>query len=236
MADDATLISLNESIARKDLALRKFAQDTNNYYGVIQGYVSLLEMQMEGDERVAKCLEPINSALDLGIKLNKQISALYRSVDMMVVRKNLAELVQSTAADYAAANNYSVDVMGHTEEILLELSVVTQLIKDLCTLAKKAANPKATFELASVTLSQDEAARMVLDAPAGKYAQITIEIDTTAIEEDDETLFFNPFVISAEDSKDIGVGGIFGILRNHGGNIDVASNDQTMIINIYFPV
>jgi len=227
-------------MARTDLALRKFAQkiahDTNNYYGVIQGYVSLLEMQMKDDERVAKCLDPIKSALDSGIKLNKQISSLYRTTDIMVVRENLAELVKSTTAEFAAANNYIVDVNGETEEVLLEVPVATKLIKDLCMLAKTAGNPKATFVLDSVTLSEDEAARMILDAPAGKFVQITFEINTAEMEQNDETLLFNPFNTSADDSNDLGVGGIFGILRNHGGNLDMASNDQTMIIKIYFPV
>ncbi len=240
MADDSTPITMNESIARNDLAIRKFAQiiahDTNNYYGVIQGYISLLEMQMKGDERVEKCLIPIKSALNSGIVLNKQISSLYRKTDIMVVREKLSDLVKSAIADFTASNDFIVEVEGETEDVLLEVPTVNKLIKDLCMLAKIAGNSKARFLLDSVTLSEDEAARMILKTPGGKFAEITFEFDKVDIEQDDETLFFNPFTISAEETRDIGVGGIFGVMRNHGGNLDVASNNQTMIIKIYFPV
>ncbi len=239
MTDKSAQISLNESIARKDLALRKFAQkiahDTNNYYGVIQGYVSLLEMLDIDDEDMTKYLVPIKSAVNSGIALNQQISSLYRSANIMVVTRNLADLVRAAAAEFVAGNDYTVDVDGTTGELQLDAPAVTELINDLCTLAKTAGNPKASFVLASVTLTEDDTANMILDSLAGKFAEITFKIDTAKMDQDDETKFFNPFIIAATGSKELGVGGVFALLRNHHGNIDVTSHDQTMTIKIYFP-
>ncbi len=51
----------------------------------------------------------------------------------------------------------------------------------------------------------------------------------------EETAFLDPFVLDEDSSRDLGIALLFNTLGNHGGNLDVAAEDQLVTITLYFP-
>ena len=77
MVQPESSITLNESVRRKVQALqafaRKIAHDTNNFYSVLQGYISLIAMSVTSDRDLQKFLLPIVNVLHAQLREHKTI-------------------------------------------------------------------------------------------------------------------------------------------------------------------
>jgi len=119
--------------------VRKIIHDTNNCYGIIQGYLSLLEMESADDENLRKFLPPMKDALQSGIDLNKRLAEFYRPSQEMVIEVDLASITREVCATFAQEHDFAVEVMvsGKPKPILLNEPAIRALVGNLCSLAKK---------------------------------------------------------------------------------------------------
>lgn len=236
-----TSITLNESIRRKVHALQtmvqKIVHDTNNYYGILQGYLSLLGANLADDENLRKFLSPMEEALRTGIALNKRLAEYYRASQVMLVDVDLAAVVGEACSAFAREHDFAVDlsVASDLEPLLLEETAVRSLVANLCLLAKETKTSPACLELAPIELEEKDIAAMVLDSQPGPYVRLQTTVSLAGYSQEEETEFLNPFAISIDHAKDLGLALLFSTLLNNGGNLDVAIQDQCITLAIYFP-
>ncbi len=234
-------VTLNESIRRKIHALqtmaRKIVHDTNNYYGILQGYLSLLKMKSADDENLRKFLPPMMEALQSGIDLNKRLAEFYRPSLEMVIEVDLASVTREVCAIFAQEHDFPVEVIvsGKPKPIHLNEPAIRALVGDLCLLAMKSGTSPAKVELAPVELDEAAIAAMVLDCQLGPYLCLRTTISLADYPQEEDTEFFNPFALEQDYHSGLGLALLCNILRNHGGNLDIASRDRHLTLNIYFP-
>ena len=234
-------VTLNESIRRKVHALqsmaRKIVHDTNNYYGILQGYLSLLEMKSADDENLRKFLPPMKEALQAGIDLNKRLAEFYRPVQEMVTKVDLASVAREVCASFSQEHDFAVGVAvaGEPKPILLNEPAIRALVGNLCSLAQKSGTSPASFELSPAGLEEAAIAAMVLESRPGPYLRLRTTISLANYPQEEETEFLNPFAFEPDDSSGLGLALLYNTLQNHGGNLDITSSDKRLTLNIYLP-
>ncbi len=234
-------VTLNESIRRKIHALQTMAQkivhDTNNYYGILQGYLSLLEMKSADDENLCKFLPPMKDALQSGIDLNKRLAKLYRLSQEMVTEVDLASVAREVCAAFAQEHDITVEVIvsGKQKPILLNEPTIRALVGDLCLLVEKSGTSPAQLELAPSELEEEAIAAMVLESQPGPYVCLRTTISLAEYPQEEDTEFLNPFAFEPDDSSGLGLALLYNTLQNHGGNLDITSRDKCLTLNLYLP-
>ncbi len=235
------LISLNESIRRKfdaaGLMAQKIAHETNNYYGIIQGYISLMEMQLNANDKLAQMLIPIKEALHSGIQLNKRLAAFYGSTNIMGADVDLVAAVKDACATFSRAGDLAVEVTVKEElpPVYLDEPAVQSLLRDLCLLLKVTGTSPAALILSRAQLDEGTIAGMVLDSQPGSYACVQATISLSDYDQPEATAFMNPFAFDTGDPMSLGLALIYGILRNHEGNLDVSVDHAQLALRLYFP-
>lgn len=234
-------ITLNESIFRKINALQTIARSivhkTNNYYGIIQGYLSMLEIKPTSNENVRKFLPPMKEALQSGIALNKRLAEFYRPSQEITAKVDLAAVVREVCTAFTQKENFALKVVvsGDFEDIPLNETTIKSLIGDLCHLAKITGTSPAQIELAPVDLEAETTTTLVMESQPGPYVRLRTALSLADYPQKEETEFLNPFANEYEYSSELGLALLWIALQNHGGNLDVTARDEHIIIDLYFP-
>ena len=241
MAQPDSSITLNESIRRKVLALqslaRKIAHDTNNFYSVLQGYISLIEMKVTTEQELQKFLLPMKDAIDSGIALNRVLATYYRPAQVMVVPVDLAQLANEECENFKKTHEFIVKaiVEGQLKLVTLEEPAIRSVVRNLCLLAQVTKTPQARLELSAAELDEDTLKGMVLESRAGPYICMRLTVSLVDYPQQEETEFLNPFALTLDQKKDPGPAMIFQVMQNHGGNLDITSQDRKLTMSLYFP-
>ncbi len=241
MAQPDSSITLNESIRRKVQAVqalaRKIAHDTNNFYSVLQGYISLMEMRPASDQEFQKFLPPMKDAIDSGVALNRVLATYFRPAQVMVAPVDLALLAREECENFKQTYKFTVQaiVEGPLEPVSLEEPAVRSMVRNLCLLAQATKTPKARLELSTAELDDDSIKGMVLESRSGSYICMRLTVTLADYPQQEETEFLNPFVLSLDPKKDPGPAMIYQVMQNHGGNLDITSQDPKLTVALYFP-
>lgn len=234
-------ITLNESVARKINALRAMARsivhETNNYYGILQGYLSMLEMKLSNDEVVRKYLPPMKEALQAGIELNKQLSEFYHPYQDIIEEVNLETVTREVCTTFAQKENFALKVVVTADLGTLPLNeaIAKSLIMDLCQLAKETGTSPAQIELASLDLDAKTITILIMESQPGPYVRLRMSVSLAHYQQKEETEFLNPFVDQHEYSSELGLASLWIALQNHNGNLGITIQDDNAIIDLYFP-
>ena len=237
----ASAISLNESLRRKLGASRLMAQkithDTNNYYGILQGYISLMEMKSPLEGKQGEYLEAMTEALQAGIRLNRVLASIYRQTSAMVALADLAALAREVSRLHADEHGTSVEVIVADEvaPFLFEESSLQKAIAYLCLLAQTTSTPQPQLIIARTELHAESISELVLHSRPGPYVTLEMSVALSTYEQDEETAFLNPFALSFNGDNGLGLAELFSILENHDGSLDVSKADERLTLRLHFP-
>ena len=232
--------SLNRDIQRTWLALKSIAQkmvhDTNNIYGAIQGYVSLLEMSPGGNEQLEKYLPAMHDALRTGVDRNKAIAAFYRQTELMVINVDPLPTIREEVAGYASDNGYEVTVSATDDlpPLPLDEPIFRQMIVKLCFLAEQTDTETPQFDLSRVDLSEDDIDSLVMEGSAGSYMRLGLRFKAADVN-GDATRFLEPFRMSPAPNDDLGLAMVLPGVANHRGNLDLWREGDSFNLSLYFP-
>jgi PAS domain S-box-containing protein len=219
------------------------AHNFNNLLAVMLGYAELLRDKdpEEGDFRAA--VEEIIKAGLRSRDLIRQLLAMGRRQVVELVPADLNHIINDsrTILRQAIRENVAIEyrlssapcpVMadaGRIEQVLLNLALNAQdaILRD----------GSLIFETSETFLGETPARRHD-DMPAGKY--ILLRVTDTGVGMDRKTMdrIFDPFFTTKEQGKGTGLGlsTVYGIVKQHGGNIEVESEPgQGSRFEICFP-
>jgi len=219
------------------------AHDFNNILTVILGHASLLTMQPLDAKSLASA-QQIKEASERAAGLTRQLLAFGRKqlarprpIDLNLLVGNLSKMLQRLLGeDISLQINFSSEPAmveadpGMMEQVLMNLSVNS-----------RDAMPRGGQLIITVKACEvdQEHASQLVDARPGKFICLS-HVDTGAgIPPENLTRIFEPFFTTKELGKGTGLGlaTVFGIVKQHGGWVEVESElSKGSTFNVFLPI
>ena len=219
------------------------AHDFNNLLTAIRGYTELARMNIAALHPAQKDLAEVLKAADRAAKLTGQLLAFSRR---QIISPKVLDLNDVVADVHKMLRR----LIGEDIELVtipapepawakVDTSQIQQALMNLAVNARDAMpqGGKLTIEIANVTL--DEAyARNHAETVPGDYVLLSVSDTGTGMSDEVKAHLFEPFFTTKEPGKGTGLGlaTVYGIVKQHGGNIWVYSElGQGTTFKIYLP-
>ena len=220
------------------------AHDFNNILNVIMGYGSLFELRMRSDDPLRSNLGQIMAAAERGANLTRSLLSFARKQAINPRTTRLQDIISRVRA-------FLVRVIG--EEIRFETGcsdedlVVTvdegqieQVLTNLATNAKAAMPGGGTLTIACSSVEIDaDFIRLHGFGRPGRFALVSVTDTGVGMERETIRRIFEPFFTTKTPGQGTGLGLsiAYGIVKQHDGFIDVASEPgMGTTFRIYLPL
>jgi signal transduction histidine kinase/CheY-like chemotaxis protein len=222
------------------------AHDFNNLLGAVMNNVGYLENQEPentfSDPEVRACLGEIKAAVDRAVDLTKQMLGFARRGKYENRPTSVAELVDDAASMVRRTFDRAINVQCETESQLVVMGdrpQLHQVLMNLCINARDAMPDGGSLTITATEYVVDEAnASMLSFLSPGAYVVIMVTDTGCGMDEDTCSRAFDPFFTTKPPGKGTGLGlaTVYGIVQNHGGHIQCAS-EQGMgtTFRVYLP-
>jgi PAS domain S-box-containing protein len=217
--------------------------DLNNVLTPIQGVAQLLPRTLPNlDERNQRLLTMLVESSKRGSSLVKQILAFARGMDgqrtVLQVRHILTEIVNVAREIFPKSIEIILDIASEDLWMVnVDATQIHQVLMNLFVNARDAMPDGGRITATTSNLVVDETyAKMQNNVRAGSYIVITIA--DTGMGMDPKTInqIFDPFFTTKETGTGLGLSTVLGIVKAHGGFINVDSEiDQGTCFTIYLP-
>jgi len=217
------------------------AHDFNNLLMGIQGYTSLMMLDLEDGHPHQERLKAIESQVRSGSELTRQLLGLARGGRYEVKPTDLNELVAKTARMFGRTKKeiridekYAVPLWsaevdrGQLEQVFLNLFVN----------AWQAMPGGGDLSLETSNVELDEAFCRIYGIGAGRYVKVSVSDTGVGMDERTRQRIFDPFFTTKGMGRGTGLGlaSAYGILKGHGGIITVSSEPGLgTTFDVYLP-
>jgi PAS domain S-box-containing protein len=217
------------------------AHDFNNLLMGIQGYASLMLLEIDSSHPHYERLKRIEDQVRSGADLTKQLLGFARGGRYEVKPTNINDIIMKTAAMFGRTRKeivihqrlvdglWAVDVdRGQMEQVFMNLYVNAWQAMP--------GGGDIFLETGNDTLGDEEAIPNAVRA--GRYVKITVTDTGVGMNERTRDRVFEPFFTTKEMGRGTGLGlaMVYGIVKGHEGMINVRSEPgQGTTFNIYLP-
>ena len=217
------------------------AHDFNNLLMGMQGYTSLMLMDIEHTYPHYKRLKGIEEQVQSGAELTRQLLGFARGGKYEVKPININELIKKTSNMFGRTKKeikihrkYQKDIwtvevdQGQIEQVLLNLYVN----------AWHAMSEGGELFLKTENFTLDENYVKPFKIEPGNYVKISITDTGVGMDKQTKERIFEPFFTTKEMGRGTGLGlaSVYGIIKNHDGFINVYSEKgEGTTFTIYLP-
>ena len=204
------------------------AHDFNNLLMGIQGNVSLMYLNTRQEHPNYKKLQNIEDHIESGAEITRQILGFARSGKYYFKSVNLNEIIKKTVTMFGSSR-HEVRIKGEYQENLYTVRAdqiqVEQVLFSLFTNAWEAMPDGGNIYIKTENIVFNHKNILSLDAPAGRYVQITVKDTGTGMDKNIKQRMFEPYFTTKQKGRGTGLGlaATFGIIKGHGGIIEVYS-------------
>ena len=219
------------------------AHDFNNVLAIINGWTSLLLEEEFSQTELHETLREIFSAGQRAAGLTRQL--LYfsrkRSIDRYPLDLNVVIEEVSTMLRRLIGDNIKLELELSAEKPVIEADagMMEQVLMNLAVNARDAMAHGGKLVISSRILEISEAeARETREARPGRFARLRVEDTGCGIAPETLPRIFEPFFTTKEVGRGTGLGlaTVFGIVKDHRGWIEVASEiGAGTAFNIFLP-
>lgn len=217
------------------------AHDFNNLLMGIQGNVSLMYLDAEGNSVLTEQLESIEDCVESGSRLTKQLLGFARGGKYVVKPNDLNKILNSSAEMFGRTRK-SVNIHGDYATdlwtVMVDANQIEQVLVNLFLNAWQAMHEGGDLYLKSENVILDKVFVLPHNVQPGRYVKISITDTGIGMDESVRRRIFEPFFTTHEPGRGTGLGlaSAFGIIKNHHGVITVHSKlGQGSTFTIYLP-
>ncbi|MFA6411091.1 MAG: PAS domain S-box protein [Syntrophales bacterium] len=217
------------------------AHNFNNLLMGIQGYASLMLLDLDQSHRHYEWLKRIEDQIASGASLTKQLLGFAQGGRYEVKPSNMNNVIVKTAMLFGRTNK-DIDIHQRLEQCLWTVDVdrgqMEEVLLNLYVNASQAMPDGGDLYLETENVILDEQA-MPYTINAGKYVKVSITDTGTGMDEKTRAQIFDPFFTTKDMSRGAGLGlpMAYGIIKGHKGIIDVRSDPgHGTTFHIYLPV
>ncbi len=217
------------------------AHDFNNLLMGIQGRVSLITMETDSSHPHYDELKDIEDIVTSGADLTKQLLGFARSGKYDVKPTDLNELIGKTSKMFGRIHKGIRIHPSYQEDIWaaeVDRGQIEQVLLNLYVNAWQAMPGGGELYLQTTNVTLDESHVKPYQLKPGKFVKISVTDTGIGMDESTRQRIFEPFFTTKEMGRGTGLGlaSAYGVIRNHGGFIDVSSEKgQGSNFTIYLP-
>jgi two-component system, cell cycle sensor histidine kinase and response regulator CckA len=220
------------------------AHDFNNILGGILGYTSFIRTRMVKGDPFYRYIDIIETSARRAADLTQQLLAFARggkySVQPLDLNQVVKEAVQLIASTIDKKITITLKLTSDLPTIEGDGGQIIQTIVNICIKARDAMLSGGEFTIGSSLIeAADQFLQLHPGAKASRYVRLTFSDTGIGMPEEIRQRIFEPFFTTKKDQKGTGLGlaMVYGIIKNHGGFIDVDSEPgKGTTFSIYFPI
>jgi len=217
------------------------AHDFNNLLMVIQGNVSLMLLDLDPRHLHYEMLKGIEGKVQAGSRMTSQLLSYARKgmyeikpVDLNSLIEKVSETFGRTRKEITFHRRFVPDLLP----IKADPGQIEQVLMNLLVNASDAMAEGGDLYLETANVTHEKIEKSVRDMKPGPYVQLLVK--DTGIGMDAETLerIFDPFFTTKglDRATGLGLASSYGIIRGHGGTIDVESEiGKGTTFSVYLP-
>jgi PAS domain S-box-containing protein len=220
------------------------AHDFNNLLTPIIGYSELLEVDLSGDQAA---LAKVGNVLKAAQKAKELVRQLLTFSRKQVLQMEVIDLNQVITAFHGILRHtiresivIRLDLAGEAHSIRADRNQIEQVLMNLAVNAQDAIGERGTITIETVFVLLDDAyARQHPEVAPGRHLMLAVTDDGCGMDQETRQRIFEPFFTTKGVGKGTGLGlaTVYGIVRQHGGNIWVYSEPgQGSTFKCYFPL
>jgi len=216
------------------------AHDFNNILMGIQGYVSLLLIKIDTVHPDFEKLISIQSLVQSGADLTGKLLGFARGGQYEVKPTDLNELISKTINLFGRTKK-EIGIHQKYQEKLWTVEVdrtqIEQVLLNLYVNAWQAMPHGGNIYVETENITTDHLDQ-AMNLKTGDYVKIKIADTGSGMDNETRQRVFEPFFSTKEKGRGIGLGlaSAYGIIKEHGGTIDVTSEvGQGTVFIIYLP-
>jgi PAS domain S-box-containing protein len=218
------------------------AHDFNNILAGIQGYVSLMEMELESDHPFHVMLQKIEGQINGGAALTRQLLGFARGGKYEVKPMNLNDILEQNSEIFSRTHkeiSFSKRFQEGLWPVEADRRQIEQVLLNLYINASQAMPVGGDLFLETHNVVLSELDVKPHGEKAGNYVKISVTDTGTGMDKKILDRIFDPFFTTKEPGKGTGLGlaSAYGIMKNHGGFITVQSElGKGSTFNLFLPV
>ncbi len=217
------------------------AHDFNNLMMGIQGSVSLILADLDGTHPHHEYLTNIEKQIRTGARLTSQLLGYARKgrydirpIDVNQLVEELGQTVGRTRKDITTCFRLETGLQA----VNADKGQIEQVLLNLLVNAADAMPTGGDLILKTRNVGQADIKTTHFNPKPGTYVELTVTDTGTGMDRDTQDRIFEPFFTTKEVGRGTGLGlaSVFGIVKGHGGYIDVASRKgQGTTFSVYLP-
>ncbi len=217
------------------------AHDFNNLLMLIQGHASLMLLGPGPAPDHYERIEGILDAVRRGAELTGQLLGFARGGKYEVLPSDLNTIVKQSSRMFARTGR-GIRIHRHLEPHLRTVEVdrgqIEQVLVNIYVNGWQAMPGGGDLSLTTCNMDLDQGAAEPLGLEAGRYVRISVTDTGVGMEPDVRKRVFEPFFTTRKmgGGSGLGLASAYGIIRNHGGAIEVKSQPgHGTTFHIYLP-
>jgi signal transduction histidine kinase len=217
------------------------SHDINNLLMIIRAEASLMLSTIGGEHSHAEKLKSIEKQVKKGARLVAQLQGFAKAREPEIRPTNLADLVDKTADLFASS---STDMAIHKNlnaeiwKTAVDDAQIEQVLLNLYINAADAMPKGGNLYLQTENVAFGKDNPPLPNLEPGQYVRVSVTDTGVGMDENTRQRVFEPFFTTKEKGLGTGLGlaSAFGIIKNHGGFIDVESKKgQGTSFHVYLP-
>ncbi|MFO7570264.1 MAG: PAS domain S-box protein, partial [Smithellaceae bacterium] len=217
------------------------AHDFNNLLMGIQGYTSLMLLEVDENHPYFAQLTAVQTLVQSGATLTKQLLGFARAGRYEVVSLNLNDFISKSVSLFGRTRK-EIRIFEKYSEGLWAVEAdrgqMEQVLLNMFVNAWQAMPGGGSLYLETENVVFDEALAKTYDLQSGRYVKVSITDTGLGMDESTRKRIFDPFFTTKEMGRGTGLGlaSAYGIVKGHSGAINVYSEPgQGTTFNIYLP-
>jgi two-component system cell cycle sensor histidine kinase/response regulator CckA len=217
------------------------AHDFNNILMSIQGNVSLLNRRLNRADKDVEKLLNIEHYIQSGAKLTQQLLGFARGGKYEVRPLNLNDVLDKTSQMFGRTRKDITIITAFEKNpwtVNADQSQIEQVLLNLYVNASHAMANGGTLFLETTNLVLDDNYIKPYKINPGRYVKFSVTDTGVGMEAAIQQRIFEPFFTTKEMGRGTGLGlaSVYGIVKNHGGYINVYSEKGAgSTFNVYMP-
>jgi signal transduction histidine kinase/ActR/RegA family two-component response regulator len=217
------------------------AHDFNNLMTTILGNTSLMLFDMDNSHPHYTLLKNIERQINRGAELTTQLLGYARKGKYLVQPVSLNQIIEESAAAFGRTRK-EITIGCELADDLLAIEAdqgqIQQVLLNLFVNAADAMPTGGKLKLKTSRATHNDIKSKEYQPVAGDYLRLTVSDTGIGMDEKVQQRIFDPFFSTKEIGKGTGLGlaSVYGIIKNHGGYIEVQSQKgQGSQFSIFLP-